>query len=161
MAERTNPYGLKVDLEDSQVVVTVREKDAKGNFTDLDSKAFDISGVHASILDKVSLYGLSKLLQDRSSDTKAGPDKLAAMDEVYSSLAEGNWERERKAGAPTVSAEVMALAELKGVPVADIQKSLRNYPKDVREKILSNPKVVERAAEIRERSEEVSLDDMA
>jgi len=160
MAKSDNPFGLKVDLEGNLVTVTVREKDSNGDFSDVDVKEFNIDEVHADLLSWVALYGLSKLLQDRSSDVKAGPDKLDAMTEVFEQLKAGQKERERKAGAPTVSAEVMALADIKGVCVADIQKALRAYSKEVREKILSNPAVVERAAAMRSKTTEVALDDL-
>jgi hypothetical protein len=165
MATRTNPYSLKVELnvETNAVDVTVREKNEKGDFVEVDSKSFDASAISADILTQVTLYGYSKLLQDRCSDIKAGPEKIAAMDEVAAQLAAGQWERERKAGAPTVSAEVEALAELKGCSVADIQKSLRKFTKEQKEKILGNEAIVKRATEIRaarETSVEVELESM-
>ena len=165
MAERTNPFSLKVDLdtENNAVSVIVREKDDKGNFNEIDTDSFPVSAISADIMTQVTLYGYSKLLQDRSSDTKAGPDKLAAMKEVADQLAAGQWERERRAGAPTVSAEVEALAQLKGCSVADIQKSLRKFTKEQKEKILSNDQVKTLAEQIKNAREsvEVDLTDMA
>jgi len=160
MAERNNPYSLKVDLngDTNAVEVTVREKNDKGEFEAIDTGSFPISDVSDDIMAQVTLYGLSKLLQDRSSDTKAGPDKLAAMSEVAAQLAAGQWERERKAGAPTVSAEVEALAAIKGCSVADIQKSLRKFTKEQKEKILANPAVVAKADEIRTSRDTVEVD---
>jgi hypothetical protein len=165
MAERNNPYSLKVELntDTSAVEVIVREKNEKGDFVEIDRKAFPLAEVHKDCRPSSDLYGYSKLLQDRSSDTKAGPDKLVAMEEVAAQLAAGQWERERKAGAPTVSAEVEALAQLKGCSVADIQKSIRKFTKEQKEKILGNAKVTELAATIRANRDavEVDLTDMA
>jgi len=167
MAERNNPYSLKVELneETESVDVTVREKDDKGEFQVVETESFPLSDVTDPIIAmKERLYGRSKLLQDRSSDTPTGPGKLAAMREVNAQLAEGKWEKERQAGAPTVSAEVEALAQLKDCTVADIQKSLRKYTKEQKEKVLSNPKVTELAAKIRKSREatpEIDLLDLA
>lgn len=147
---RTNPYGLKVDLdaENAAVVVTLRKREGEG-FTTLESETFPLDGIHADVRPLTDLYGVSKVLQDRCSQVDAGPEKLPAMREVFALLAKGEWERERTAGAPTVSAEVEALAEIKGVSVAAIQKALRAQPEAVREKVLANPRVVERAAQIK------------
>jgi len=158
-------YGLKVELneETGSVDVTVREK-VDGDFKDLDTQAFGIDGINEDIRPKVELYGLSKLLQDRSSAIPTGPDKLAAMNEVFAQLANGEWEKERTRGAPTVSAEVEALASLKGASVAAIQKALRNYTKEQKEKILGSKAVQDKAAEIkaaREEAADVNLDDLA
>jgi HAMP domain-containing protein len=159
MAKRENPYSLRVELntETDTVEVTVREK-VNGDFTPVSSSVFDLSGVDVNIMTQVSLYGLSKLLQDRSSDVSAGPDKLSAMQEVYDQLAAGQWERERKAGAPTVSAEIEALAQIKGASVADIQKTLRKFTKEQKEKILSNAEVKALADRIRESRSEEDVD---
>lgn len=163
---RTNPYGLKVDLdtENGSVNVLVRKREGEG-FADVDTGSFALENVHESLQANVALYGLSKLLQDRTSQVDAGPSKLDAMGEVMALLEKGEWEKERTAGAPTVSAEVEALAEIKGVSVAVIQKAIRNYTAEQRTKILASPSVVARAATIKATREadtaSVSLDDLA
>lgn len=163
---RVNQHGLKVELdtEGSAVNVLVRKREGEG-FVDVQSKAFSIDDVHESLRPNVELYGLSKLLQDRTSQVDAGPGKLEAMSEVMALLAKGEWEKERASGAPTVSPEVEALAEIKGTTVAVMQKVIRNYTPEQRAKILANPKVVSRANEIRAEREtqiaEVTLDDLA
>lgn len=163
---RTNPYGLKVDLdaENGAVVVNLRKREGEG-FVQIESETFPLSAVHADIRPLTDLYGLSKALQDRCSQVDAGPDKLGAMREVAALFAAGEWEKERAGGAPTVSAEVEALAEIKGVSVAAIQKALRTQPADVREKILASPRVVAKAAEIKASRESdaasVDLTDLA
>ena len=161
----SNPYGLKVELspESMEVKVTVREKASDGEFTELDSRAFPSDLIHSSLKDMVLLYGYSKLLQDRASSTPAGPEKLDAMNEIAESLIEGNWERERKSGGPTVSIEVQALASLKGVDVRTIQQTLGRLSKEQREEILSNPRVTEAADAIRaadSQAEDIDLTDM-
>lgn len=155
-------YRLSVDLkaEDATVNVQVIERES-GDV--VETETFQAREVADAIKTNVALYGLSKLLQDRSSDTDSGPEKLDAMREVFSMLKSGQWEKERKAGAPVVSAEVEALASLKKITVAQAQAALRKYTKEQREKILSNPAIVAKAKEIRSARDtvEVSLDDMA
>ena len=163
---RVNQHGLKVDLDTAlgNVVVLVRKREGEG-FVDVDSRAFSIEDVHAELRANVELYGLSKLLQDRTSQVDAGPGKLAAMSEVMDLLSKGEWEKERTSGAPTVSPEVEALAEIKSLTVGQTQKVLRNYTPEQRAKILANPKVVSRANEIRAERDtgaaEASFDDLA
>ena len=162
---RINPYGLKVDLsgEDGTVTVLVRKREGEG-FAEVESTSFEIESVHESLRPNVALYGLSKLLQDRTSQVDAGPEKLGAMREVMALLERGEWEKERTRGAPTVSPEIEALAEIKGISVAVAQKAIRNYTPEQRAKILSNPRVVARATELKAARESegaaVSFDDM-
>lgn len=155
-------YRLSVELkaEDATVNVQVIERES-GDV--VETETFAAREVADGIKTNVALYGLSKLLQDRSSDTDSGPEKLDAMREVFSMLKGGQWEKERKAGAPVVSAEVEALATLKKITVAQAQAALRKYTKEQREKILSNEQIVLKAKEIRAAREttDVNLDDLA
>jgi len=159
---RNNPYGLKayLNVETMSVDFKVINKNAKeGENPVVETESFRVAEVvHANLHKNVALYGLSKLLQDRSSDVQTGPGKLAAMREVAELLQTGEWERERKVGAPVVRPEVEALAEIKGCSVADIQNALRKYDKVAREKILENPAVVARAAAIRSKREATQVD---
>lgn len=166
MATRNNPYGLRAKLNveamsvDFQIVK--KETDTEKESV-VGEKSFPANQIHQSLHKNVSLYGFSKLLQDRSSDIPTGPEKIAAMEEVAALLAAGEWEKERKVGAPIVRPEVEALAQLKGCTVADIQASLRTYSKEAREKVFNNPKVVELAAQIKAKREAggVDLSDLA
>ena len=78
------------------------------------------------------------------------------MREVFSQLASGQWKKERVVGAPTVSAEVEALAQLKGISIPDAQRALRAYAPEQREKIMANAKI--KAA--REKEAPETLDDL-
>ncbi|MCZ6775238.1 MAG: hypothetical protein O7D34_02135 [Ignavibacteria bacterium] len=160
---RNNPYALSVDLKaDTMTVdVLVRERE-----TDelIDEHSFPASSVHEDLRNMVGLYGLSKLLQDRSSDVKTGPEKLSAMKGVAEQLASGQWQKERKVGAPTVSAEVEALAQFKSISIPQAQAALRRYDKAAREQILGHEQIVALAKTIREArvDEEVAdLSDLA
>jgi len=157
---RTNPYGLSVDLnaEKMNVDVLVREKE-----TDevIDSHSFPTSAIHADLKALTALYGLSKLLQDRSSDVKTGPEKLSAMKGVAEQLESGQWQKERKVGAPTVSAEVEALAQFKSITIPQAQAALRRYDKAAREQILSHDSIVALAKTIREAREGEEVADLS
>lgn len=154
-------YRLSVELkaDDATVNVQVIERES-GDV--VETETFQAREVADTIKTNVALYGLSKLLQDRSSDTDSGPEKLDAMRDVFAMLKGGQWEKERKAGAPVVSAEVEALASIKKITVAQAQAALRKYTKEQRDKILSNAAIVAKAKEIRAAREnvDVSLDDM-
>lgn len=146
----SNPYGLRVELdtENNRVGITVRKREGD-DFAIVESETFNVGDVHDDLQANVACYGLSKVLQDRTSDTKAGPDKLAAMREVMAQLAAGTWEKERAVGAPTVSPEVEALARIKNASIPDIQRALKKFTPEQREKVLSNEAVAKLADEIR------------
>lgn len=165
MAKEENRYSMKheFDLKEMTLISTLREKDENGKLEDIDQKVFPFSAINEKLVPNVSLYGLSKVLQDRTSDVKPGLEKLDAMKEVLDQIAAGNWEKARVVGSPIVSCEVEALAELKGISIPDVQKNLKKYDKDQRESILSNPVVKAKAEEIRTRREsaaEASFDDL-
>ena len=170
MALSTAKHRVVVDLsvENQSATMTIIDREsekpvANGAFV---LKAADI---HETLRPMVALYGIKALLSDRTSDisfgTGATPEqKMEAWGEVAELLKQGIWERERKAGAPVVSAEVEALASIKGITVAEAQTALRKYDKATKEKILANPKIVEKAKEIkaaRETAETLDLGDLA
>lgn len=160
MPASDNKFRLSVDLdaEKATVVVHVIERETK---KEVEVETFNATEVHTNLRTNVALYGLSKLLQDRTSETEVGPGKLAAMRELFAQLSAGVWEKERKVGTPVVSAEVEALAEMRSWSVAEAQTALRKYSKEQRSAILSHESVVAKAAEIRGRrqsAEALSLD---
>ena len=152
---RNNRHGLRANLNVDNMavefqVIDKQTLDANKNPTVIESAAFPVAEVvHQNLHRNVALYGLSKLLQDRTSEVQTGPGKLAAMRDVAELLKSGEWERERRVGAPVVRPEVEALASIKGVSVGDIQKALQRYTKEQREKILASDAVVAKATEIR------------
>ncbi len=155
-------FRLSVELKADDATVNVQVIDRESGDA-VESEVFNAKELPENIRPVVALYGLSKLLQDRSSDTDSGPEKLDAMREVFAMFKAGQYERERKAGAPVVSAEVEALAAIKKITVAQAQAALRKYTKEQREKILSHAEIVERAKAIRAArvDSNVSLDDLA
>ena len=159
-------YGMQVELdtENNAVVYTVVDRDEDNE--EIGEHSFDMSRIHDSLVQRVGLYGGRALLNDRTSDVKVkevGLGKFDAMEIVLARLEAGEWESERKGGAPTVSVEVEALAEHKGISVAVAQKALRNYTKEQRTAILNHPKIQETAARLKEEREtapEASLDEL-
>lgn len=104
-----------------------------------------------TMADRVFDYGLAKLGMDRASQVDMGLEKIDRIDQVWSDLCDGIWERESVRGAPVVAAWIEAIAEIKGASVADIQKSLKGMTDEQRDAIKANPKVAKLAAEIAER----------
>lgn len=164
----TSKFRCKPILDAEKMTVEVQVIDRESDKTVL-TKTYEAAKVHANLRAQVGLYGLSKLLFDRTSDVNFTDEavtperKIAALDEVFDLLGTGVWEKERKGGAPVVSAEVEALAEVKGVSVSEIQVALRKYTKEQREKILANPKVVELAAakrKARDAAESMDLENL-
>ncbi len=124
---------------------------------------FEDLPTEGDIADRVSLYGLNKLLTDRTSEEKDKATKLDKMVEVFDLLCSGEWSKERVVGAIVVSVDVEALAQIKELSVPQAQAALAAYDKEVRAKILGSEQVQKVAQEIRElraATEVVSLDDM-
>lgn len=157
---RNNPYALSVDLNAEQMTVDVVVKEKESDDV-IDQHSFPAADIHDDLKQLTALYGLSKLLQDRSSDIKTGPEKLSAMKGVAEQLASGQWQKERKVGAPTVSAEVEALAQFKAITIPQAQAALRRYDKAAREQILGHADIVALAKTIRDAREVEEVADLS
>ena len=114
---------------------------------------FDKSELPNHILVRMGDLGFKTKIANFAASLPDSADKLAAQKEGWEMLVAGRWEKEREGGGPTVSPQVEALAQLKGVSVSAIQKKLREYTDDQRVQILSNKKVVKLADEIRSKRE--------
>lgn len=146
MAKRSQRLSVSYNTE--EMLISFSVKNAADEV--LSTQSFDFNDVHDSLQDQVSLYGLNKLLTDRTSDEKDKVAKLGSMVEVMRRLYEGEWAKERQVGAIVTSPEVEALAQIKEINVSTAQAALGAYDKETRAKILANPQVVELAAQIRE-----------
>ncbi len=128
-------------------------------------RTFDFDDLPRELDDQFLQLGRKTKLANFAASAKSeGRPRLEMIDEGWAQLSDGVWEKEREGGGPTVSAEVEALAKIKGKPVAAIQKALREYDKETRAKILANPRVIAEAKVIREAREAavtVDLEDMA
>ena len=159
-ADNIHKTSVKLNVEDMSVDVEIQ---LRTDDSVVAKERFMAADIHNSLKQQVSLYGYSKLLQDRVSDVQIGPEKLDAMKAVAAQLASGQWAKERKIGAIVVSPAVEALAAIKQISVPAAQAALKAYPKEVREQILNNKDIVARAKEIyeaRQAAEVANLDDM-
>jgi hypothetical protein len=158
----SSPFTLSVTLNvETGSVDVVQSKRTEGDSDNevIGNRSYPIADIGSSCRLQSDLYGASKKLQDSTSADSKSEHRLVAMDEVWERLKADQWEKPREAGGPTVSAEIEALAELKNAPVAAIQKTLRDLTPEQRERIMANPTVVAKAAEIKQRREEgVSVD---
>ena len=129
-------------LKDSSLILrkTMRAPMVGDMPTEMSSRVFD--------------YGLAKLGMDRASQVEMGLDKIDRINQVWSDLCDGVWERESVRGAPVVAAWIEAIAEIKSASVADVQKSLKGMTDEQRDAIKANPKVAKLAEEIAARRKE-------
>jgi len=126
------------------------------------SLTIDWADVHDDCKDFTSLYGLSKVLQDRESGADM-MDKLNAYQECFDdTLKAGILARERKSGGPTVRVEVEALAAIKDITVKQAQTLIRQYPKEAQEKIFKSQAVLAQVAKLQttEEPKEGAFDDL-
>lgn len=140
MAESKNAHRVKVEFDEPNRKVIFQWID-KTTEKPLHSYTADLTSVAESLEDSVFCYGGSKLLMDRTSQLSASAspqERAAGMAAVLAHLANGEWTAERKSTGPTVSAEVQALAEIKGVSVAAIQATLRTLDADRKARVLAN-----------------------
>ena len=142
--------------ENSTVVFKVFDDDKEVGRLEIDGNDLPSENQH-----RAYLYGINKLLTDRTSDQKDKVVKLDEMQVVFDLLCSGEWAKERVVGAVIVSAEVEALAELMSLSIVDTQRSLAAYDKETRKKILANPKVVEAGKVLREKRATTLAKDLA
>jgi hypothetical protein len=126
---------------------------------------FDSSEYPDEIRDKLFSYGLKQKIVDSASEGESPDERLQMMVDCHERLLAGEWASEREGGARVVSAEIEALARIKDVSIAAIQKALAAKDEETRKKILASKAVQEKAAEIRKEREaaaedEVDLDDL-
>lgn len=170
-----NPNRIKWDLDTENgtatAILTRKEVDDSGNdvAVEVDRQTFDIQTlIESGVGNFVALYGLSKILQDRSSSKAAGPEKMEEMGNVFGYLKAGQTKAPRSGGggggtSSGVPLVVEAIARIKGISVSDASRSWKQTDKTTKEAIKENPKVVEAMEAIKaERSEqkEVDLEDL-
>ena len=124
------------DTEAMQVTITRVDSDGKA----LESRNFDRADLGEKVQPESDLYGLQKLLMDRTSDAELN-DKLGEMDTVFEQLVADVWAKERVVGSPVASIAIEALAKFKSSTIPSVQKSLSGYTKEQRAEILANPKL--------------------
>lgn len=126
---------------------------------DVTLRSFDFSELPEELDGKFMELGRKTKLANFAASAKSeGRDRLDMIDEGWAQLTEGVWEKEREGGGPTVSVEVEALAKIKDVSVASIQKALRAYDAETRKAILAKVAKTATAAAIRKAREEAKAD---
>jgi len=120
--------------------------------------SFDFGDVPEELDAEFMALGRKTKMANFAVNAKSEAERIEMIQTGFERLKDGEWEKEREGGGPTVSAEVEALAKIKGKPVAAIQKALQAYDKATRAAILANAKVVEEAAKIKAARESVTVD---
>ena len=145
---------------DESIVMFIVKDDADKEVGRLVIDGYDMPAENRT---RVYLYGLNKLLTDRTSDIKDKLAKLDVMQVVHEFLCSGEWAKERTVGAIVCSPEVEALASLGKMSIPDTQAALGQYDKEVRASILGRSDVQLAAKAIRaarKDSAPKTLDDM-
>ena len=161
---KESPFTISVALNiEAQTVDIKQYRKVKGDADNelIGERSYAVAELPQGAALKTLLYGASKKLQDSTSAESMVETRLQSMDEVWDRLKNDQWDKPREGGGPTVSAEVEALAALKGVSPAVIQATLRTLQPDVREKVLAHPSVKAKAAEIKAAREEASAVDLS
>lgn len=143
----------------TRVLFEVFDKDGKS----VQVLEADFGDLPDNVQAMVSLYGLNKLLTDRTSDAKDKLTKLDQMDDTLARLMAGEWAKERAVGAIVVSPEVEALAQHQDLTIPECQAALAQYDKVTRQKLFSIAAIKSAAEKIREARKErkvVSLDEL-
>ncbi len=137
------------DGSNSEVHFVVFDNEDK----ELDTLVIDGNDLPSENQHRSFLYGINKLLTDRTSGEKDKVAKLVGMSEYFDLLCTGEWSKERVVGAIVVGVEVEALAKLQELSIPQAQAALAQYDKDDRKRILGSEKVQAKAKEIREARE--------
>ena len=136
---------LKVDQEKGQIVFTDGPTVTLPGYDDIPE----------SIRHRLWHAALADFIQSRTSQhSKAGAQARArAMQEVIALWRAGEWASPRAAGAPTVRAEVEALARHYRTSIAAVQRKLRDLPEERREALFASPAIQRLAEKIRKERE--------
>lgn len=113
-------------------------------------------------------YGLQKLLQDRTSQVSGDAvAKLTAMEEEANRLmTSGQWSERKEAAerAPRVKVDnylARAIAQLKDIPVAQAEASVKALDKEQRDALSANPKVADVIAQLKAAAKDAQAADLS
>ena len=129
---------------------------------DVVRQEFDVNEVHANHQDLIKVRGLKVPLEERTSDIPGGDieRKMKARHEVFEQLKTENWAKARTGGGFGVRIEIEALANLKGITIAQARASLAKLDEATQEKILSGSKVQAEVQALQAGEEIADLDDL-
>ena len=152
MAKAKQRFSWAYNHEDSTATVVDNQTE--------ETEVYDFSSLPTMIQQRVQVYGLGKVLQDRNSQVSAD-GKLAGMTVTFKSLADGQWKAERSFGSRLLPAYIEAIVDAKGCSPAAAQKAYRALDDESKSALRLNLsdqiKAIEKA---RESAEEVELDDL-
>lgn len=120
---KTARLAVELKVESGTVIIKHEKRNDKGDFVVVAEKAYDLGKLPKAIQVQVSLYGLNKLLQDRTSQFREHgiETTLAEIENVYATLLGGEWSAKRKASAKAENDDavlIAVVAESMGKPVA-------------------------------------------
>lgn len=109
------PTRLAVELNVQDQSVTVNNQKRNGEaFETIESATYSYEKLPAAIRVQVALYGLNKLLQDRTSQLRSETIPLSevmkGISEVYATLLGGEWSAKRKASAKADNDDAVLIA---------------------------------------------------
>lgn len=173
MANRKGSIRTTVEVDEAHATITfVFGKGTGDEWYAIDRVSFEVDELPSEMYRQMALYGARKALMDRTSDQsdpmqKADDPrvKIDAMIDLWDRLfMQGQWKEPSKAsggGGPPLVVE--AIAEYKGVSVAQAQKAWKAQDDDQKAKIQENEEIkaiMERKQAERQQSEPVDLDDL-
>lgn len=140
-------------LASTLVIALVQREDGKDPET-LSEITYDVSEIPAEIMDgevarSLASYGLSSVLQDRTSGEKDPEARLEKIAEVFEQLKEGVW-RSRRAAGDRKASIAADLAEAfrryfeslgKEVTIAEVVEKLQAMDKDERKAASNHPDI--------------------
>lgn len=131
---KTERLAVELNVVESAVVIKHEKRNGE-KFEVVASASYSLKALPAAIQAQVALYGLNKLLQDRTSQYREHGivATLEAIADVYAVLAGGEWSAKRKAasGAQNDDAVLVAvLADQLKTPVVVVAVMFAKLPAD-------------------------------
>lgn len=133
------PTRLSVELNVAAGTVVINNQKRDGEtFINVESASYSYTDLPAAIKTQVALYGLNKLLQDRTSQLRSETIPLSevmkGISEVYATLASGEWSAKRKASAKGEANDdavlIAVIADKMHKPVAVVAAMFAKLPAD-------------------------------
>lgn len=151
---------LNVVLGADSIVVNAQYKKGE-EWQTKESRTFVVSALPSDMQKQVLAYGLSKLLQDRTSQVRSlGPvETLKGMDGYYEMLKAGQWAAKRVAGASRGPAFDPVLAAViateMGASLGAVSAKLGQLPKEELEKLVA--KFADQVAKAKAEAQEIEF----
>lgn len=156
MNETDKVEQLKYDWSKDGMVLTVSKPDGTRTET------FDTREVHAKVRQNLFNLGFRTNLGYQAPAKASHDMKLDCFMERMAELRDGDWEAEREKLPDWIKTAEMRLAieaaaRLKGCDPKDFRKSLKDFPEEEARKILDNPKIKAKIAEMKAAGESLDV----